>query len=152
MDHYSFNMNRSIKLNIIGYASTNSEIQTNNDPIPLLFKDYTEIKSFFELKNITKVLYFNIKSIHKILYEYDQIIQINDNMPNDLAFTFYLILLIKSEEDLINYEYNINYINNYIKKNNNKENKYLNIINIKIILELIINLRKCNSFEEKKFR
>ena len=96
MDYYSFNANSSIKSNIIGYTSIKSEIQTNNDPIPFLFKDYSEVKSFFELKNLTKFLYFNIKSIHKILYEYDQIIQITDSMLNNLSFNFYLILLIKS--------------------------------------------------------
>ena len=97
MDYYSFSINRTIKINIAYYASINSEIQTNNDPIPYLLKDYFEIKPFLELKNLTKVLYFNMKSIHKILYEYDQIIQINDGIYNDLAFNFYLILLIKKE-------------------------------------------------------
>ena len=73
--------------------------------------DDSEIKNFYGWKSLTKILYFNMKSFHRLLYEYDLIFRIDDNMPNDLSFNYYLILLIKGEAGIINYEFSINYMN-----------------------------------------
>ena len=150
MDHYLFNDNLSIKLNIIFYAFLNSNLIINEDHIPFLLKEYSEIKKFDEMKNFTKFLYFNMKTINKILYESDIIIQIQDYNYNDLSSNFYLILLIKAEEEIINYKYGINYINIFNKLKNNEENKYFNLINSKIIIELINNFKNCDLYDEDK--
>ena len=107
LDHYLFNNKLSIKLNILFLLSINSKIKINNDPIPYLIKDDSEIKSFYGCKNFTKIIYFNMKSIHRLLYQFDLIIRIDDNVPNDLSFNYYLILLIKDEPEIINYEFSI---------------------------------------------
>ena len=150
MDHYLFNDNLSIKLNIISNSFLNSNLIINEDPIPFLLKEYSEIKKFDEMKNFTKFLYFNMKTINKILYESDIIIQIQDYNCNDLSSNFYLILLIKAEEEIINYEYGINYINIFNKLKNNEEFKYFNLINSKIIIELINNFKNCDLYDEDK--
>ena len=103
-----------------------------------------------ELKNLTKFLFFQVKKINNILYQYDKIIKIKDSMTNDISSNFYLILLIKAESELINYEYSANYINIFNKKNNNNENNYyFKLIKSKIIIELIYNFRNCDSFSEE---
>ena len=148
MDRYKYNNNLSNKLNLVLFTSINSNIKIKNDPIPYLLTNYSEIEAFFELKNETKILYFNMKSIHPILYEYDKVIKIKESEDNQSS-NFYLLLLIKSESDLINYEYSIKYINIFNKnfKNNNQNNYYI-IIKSKIIIELINNFKNGNSFEE----
>ena len=150
MSHYLYNDNLSIKLKIVSYTSINTNIKINNDPIPFLLNEYTEIKKFYEMQNLTKILYFNIQTIHKILYEYDTIIQIQDSMCNSLSFNFYLILLIEDESEIINYEYLINYIFKFNKLKYIEGNKYFNIIYSKIIIELINNYKNCELYDENK--
>ena len=55
-DHYLFNNNLSTKLNLICFASLNNKIKINNDPIPYLFKDFSDVESLFVLNNFTKIL------------------------------------------------------------------------------------------------
>ena len=150
MDKYFFNDNLSIKLNIVCNASINNNFKIDNDPIPSLIKDLSEIRIFDEMKNLTKILYFNYKKIHQILYQFDEIIQIQDSSINDLSFNFYLILLIRTEAEIINYQCSINYINIFNKLKNNEENIYYNIINSKIIIELLNNLKNSDLFNEDK--
>ena len=63
-----------------------------------------------------------MKMIHKLLYEFDMILRIDQNMMNDLSFNYYLILLIEDEVEIINYEFSIMYIKivNDLKKNYRK--------------------------------
>ena len=150
MDHYLFNDGLSTKLGILFYSSVNSKIKINNDPIPFLLKYDCEIKSFYRWKYFTKIIYFNMKIIHKLLYEFDMILRIDQNMMDDLSFNYYLILLIKDEAEIINYEFSIMYIKivNDLKKI--IENKYFNLINSKIVIELLINFKNSNLFNENK--
>ena len=103
LDHYLFNDKLSIKLNILLFSSINSKIKINNDPIPSLLNDDSEIKNFYGWKYLTKILYFNMKSFHRLLYQFDLIFRIDENMQNDLSFNYYLILLIKDEAEIINF-------------------------------------------------
>ena len=107
MDHYLFNDKLSTKLSLLFYSSINSKIKINNDPIPFLLKYDSEIKKFYGCKYLTKIIYFNMKIFHKLLYEFDMILRIDENMMNDLSFNYYLILLIKDEAEIINYEFSI---------------------------------------------
>ena len=90
MDRYTYNNNLSNKLNLVLFTSINSNIKIKNDPIPYLLTNYSEIEAFFELKNETKILYFNMKSIHPILYEYDKVIKIKESEDNQSS-NFYLL-------------------------------------------------------------
>ena len=149
-EHFKYNANLSNKLNIILFSLVNSNIYIKNDPISDLINNYSEIELILELKNLTKFLFFQVKKINNILYQYDKIIKIKDSMTNDISSNFYLILLIKAESELINYEYSANYINIFNKNNNNNENNYyFKLIKSKIIIELINNFRNCDSFSEE---
>ena len=48
MDHYLYNDNLSVKLNIVYHSSLNSKIKINNDPTTNLLTEYSEIQKFFE--------------------------------------------------------------------------------------------------------
>ena len=146
MDHCLNNKDLCLKLLIIYYTSLNNKLKVNNDPIPLLINKFTDVQTFLDEKKLTKILYFNLDTVHKVLYDYDQIITISDAMENDLCFNYYLFLLIKAGEEIINYEFSKKYINLFKLKI--KENKYYNIITYKIIIEFINNFRNCNSYDE----
>ena len=148
MDHCLNNKDLCLKLLIIYYTSLNNKLKVNNDPIPLLINKFADVQSFLEEKNLTKILYFNLDTVHKVLYDYDQIITISDAMENDLCFNYYLFLLIKAGEEIINYEFSKKYINLFKLKI--KDNKYYNIIAYKIIIEFINNFRNCNLYDEDK--
>ena len=152
MDHYLYNDNLSVKLNIVYHSSLNSKIKINNDPTANLLTEYSEIQKFFESNNLTKVLYFNMRTTHQILYDNDAIIQINNAMYNDLAYNFYLDLLIKSDEDIINYEIPLNYIINFNKLKNNSKNSYFNLINAKISIDFLNNFKNCDLYDEDRDR
>ena len=77
---------------------------------------------------------FNMRSIHMLLYQFDLIIRIDINATNDLLFNYYLILLIKDEPKIINYDFSINYTKISNKLKNNEENKCFNIFNSKITI------------------
>ena len=140
MDNFIYNNELSKKLNLVSFASLINKIKSNNDPIPFLLKEFSEIESLFNMQNLTKILYFNKKSIHKILYDFDQIIPIKDNMNQNLTFNYYLSLLIVADPEIINYDFSKNYINlfNKIKKSGNQ---FFNLINSKIIIDLINNFK-----------
>ena len=150
MEHFNFKNNLSFKLNLVYFASLNNYIKINNDPIPYLLKDFSEIEPFLEMNNLTKFLYFNIKKIHQILYDCDKIIRIIDKMSSNLSFNYYLSLLIVADSEIINYEFSANYIILFNKIKQSEENKYLNFINSKIIIEFINNLKNLEIYEENE--
>ena len=150
MDHFNYKNNLSSKLNIVYFTSLNNYIKIDNDPIPYLLKDFSEIEPFFEMNNLTKILYFNIKKIHKILYDCDQIIHIIDRMGSNLSFNYYLSLLIAADSEIINYEFSTNYINLFNKIKQSEGNKYFNLINSKLIIEFINNLKNSIIYEENE--
>ena len=141
MDFYLYNKNLATKLTIIYFTSLNNIVKINNDPIPFLISKFSDIEAFYEDKKFTKIIYFVFDTVHNLLYDLDKIIQINEAMCNDLCFNYYLILLIRAGEDIINYEFVFNYINLFYNKIKNKENIYYNIISYKIIIELINNYK-----------
>ena len=118
------------------------ELTNNKDPILQLINNYEDILDIMQQDQkgkITKFFYFNKKTVHKILYEKNEVIHLNYNSKNkNLEFYFYLTLLIRENPNILNYEYDEKYImelNKEIKKdiNNNKLNK---IIKAKFIIEL----------------
>ena len=133
----------SLSLNY-SYAILNHplELKNNKDPILQLINNYEDILNIMQQDQkgkITKFFYFNKKTVHKILYEKNEVIHLNYNSKNkNLEFYFYLTLLIRENPNILNYEYDEKYImelNKEIKKdiNNNKLNK---IIKAKFIIEL----------------
>ena len=139
----------SFKLNLDYLVSIISLVKIKDDPISNLLVDYSEIKHVLYLENYVKALFYNKKNIHQILYDNDVIIEIKDSMTNDLKTNFYLVLLIRDNQDIINYKFSINYIKEFNKHKQNEENKYYyNLIKSKIIIELINNYNNCGTENE----
>jgi len=148
MDQMKYNSNLPNKLKLISFASLNSKIKIKNDPIPNLFIELNEIKAISEFKSLTKILYYNIQNVHKILYDSDEIVKIDDTWCKDFAYNFYLNLLITAESEIINYEFSIKYINIFNQLRNIEQNNYFNLIKSKIIIDLINNIKNGDLYDE----
>ena len=138
------------KLKIVYATPLNNEIKIINEPISQLIKCFNDIKQADNDINYTKYLYYYKDKIHKILYQEEIIIKIDDTLAQNFESNFYLILLIEDQPEFINYQFAINYIKLFNEIKKNEKNKYLNIINSKILLSLINNYRNCTSYDEEK--
>ena len=121
--------------------SYQSEIYNTNDPIlKLLYKleDIYQIIYGNKITKISKYIYFNKTFIQKILYEKDEVLNIKYNKyNNNLEFFFYLVLLIRENPDIYNYNFELEYIEQLNKENNTSTEKKINqIIKAKLIIEL----------------
>ena len=124
-----------------------------NEPIINLISNYEEIKKINSSKkeNIYKFFYLNRKTIHKILYENEKIIEINIEMKKSLSFYFYLSLLIKDNINIIDYQYpnELIFEMNELQKNNETE-IYKKIIYSKLILDFIKYYKGAYEYDKKK--
>ena len=100
-------------------------------------------------------LYLNKNHIHKILYEEDIIISLEDenDIFKDLKCSLPLILLILDNSNITDFKYSFDFINN-INESLNKEEIFKKIILSKILIDLIDNYKGLdeyfNDFESKK--
>ena len=105
------------------------------------------IKKFYNKLDFPKIFYFNAEKIHKILYECNEIIELNSNLINEenLSLYYYLVSLIIMDRYTINYKYNFDCIQKIVNQNlvnQNQSNKNINvIIKAKEILDLIENFK-----------
>ena len=121
-----------------------------------LISNYEEIKNILDLKeeNIYKYLYFNKKKIHGIngiLYEEEEVINVDFEIEKTMIFYFYLNLLINDNETIVNYLYSnkfINEITNLQKKI--RDTIYKKIIISKIIIDLIYNYKQSDNYKEEE--
>ena len=138
------------RLNLIYLSLLNNEIKIKNDPISNLIKKYDEIKIINNDNNFLYYLFLHNKKIHKILYSEEKIITINDSFAENFDSTYYLILLINSEQYLINYEYSINYIKKFNENFKNQSEKFFNLIKSKISIDLINNFKNSSLYDEEE--
>ena len=118
----SNNSNDSMKV-FQGYQDLMDTLHEVND------QDYNIFKFIYHYRNI----------IHSILYESDETININNfKLKFDFVELFYLDLLITENEEIINYEYSFDTLNNYIIKMKNFKgiNNFYKIVGNKILLDL----------------
>ena len=163
----------SFNIEILFELKKGNYIISKNKPfVPLLnlSKDIEEIKNSLKsnLQDILNFLYINIDNIEKILYNLDEIIYFDFNdknnnffliinkekieieQKNEMAFLFYLSLLINYNKNIVSFSFSIHLINKINSINNiDKNNIYKNILISKIILELI-NFYKSNQIYEEK--
>ena len=121
----------------------------NNSPESKLLSNYKEIDKILNLKesHTLKYIYFNKDNIHKILYDSQKIININYyNLGNNLEELFYLDLLIMDNTNIINYEYN----SEFISKIDNNPELYKIVIYKRIVIDLIQNYRGTDIYDKKK--
>ena len=113
------------------------------DEIPLISK-YSDIEKIIKLKVENKYEYFynNRIRINRILYEEDKFIVIkNYNEEEMLTNLFFLILLIKAQEEVTNYIYDFKFIENVNNFRKNCTNKLTTLIISMLIIDLIKNYR-----------
>ena len=116
------------------YMKLFSEIIDNDN---LLVKNYTELEEILKSLKESKIkfCYIHRKKIHFILYEADEIFNID--RVDKLSDYFYLILLINEEKDLIDYSFNFDLIKQIFDKNNQEKNELKIAITSRIINKLI---------------
>ena len=144
------------KLNIYLFLEDkNNELYVNNNPISRLLSNFKDIEIIILIiKNklfLLAIFCFSINIIHNILYNYDEIIRIKYNEKNkDLAYNFYLNILINENPEVINYCYKLEYINNINNERNKIKDKFKLIFLAKCIIDLITNFRGTDEYNEDK--
>ena len=141
-------MNQSEIFDIVNEDKKEQNIITN--PFYKLIENYESIKLIIgsKIENIMEYLYLNRKQIHQILYNEDGIIYINHDIITKFEDYYYLYSLIRCEEDLINYTYDITLINNLDKILKKTGAGIKKIILAKILLQLINNYIYFDDAEE----
>ena len=141
-------MNQSEIFDIVNEDKNEQNIITN--PFYKLIENYESIKLIIgsKIENIMEYLYLNRKQIHQILYNEDGIIYINHDIITKFEDYYYLYSLIRCEEDLINYTYDITLINNLDKILKKTGAGIKKIILAKILLQLINNYIYFDDAEE----
>ena len=135
-----------------------TEIYNKNDPILKLLKKIEDINDIINVNKISKIskyIYFNKKYIQYILYENNEVLNIKYNKyNNNIEFFFYLVLLIRENPDIYNYNFELKYIEELNKENSLPTDKKINqIIKAKLIIELseeYILDNDCNDDSEDK--
>ena len=143
LDNIGFKINQSIIENIYPV-----------DPITKLLTNYEEIKEILNMKdkNIIKYLYFNRYNITKILYNNEENIFVDFvGIKKNISFYFYLDLLIRENQNIVEYTYSIDFIKEIhnLQKNNN-DKIYQKIILSKLIIELIKNYKGFEIYDGKE--
>jgi len=147
-----FNKSLSKKLNLAYYTILKNDIINTDinqlNPFTKIIFNFKEIENLLEIKDqkIIKIFYFNRNRVHDILFEDEEIININYiEEKKTLSFYFYLDFLIK-DNPLLNYTYSFNIIKqiNDLQKNNNSC-VFEQIIISKIIIDLINDYKQNNN-------
>ena len=127
------------------------QFYTTKDPLTKIFFRFNDIEAFLKNEdelNVIKYLFSSRETVHKILYNENEIIDLKFNNNKELSVYFYLNLLIKENPDIINYSYSID----YIKEANNEKKiilyDYKNILIAKCINDLISNYKETEEYNE----
>ena len=122
-----------------------------NDPIFYLLSNFEEITSLKGKKEYIKFLYCNRNNIESILYNEEKIIEIESvNTIKTISDYFYLSLIIKNKNNLVNYSYSINFIKEINEQRKIVKEVFQKVIISKIILELIENYKETDNYKEKE--
>ena len=114
-----------------------------------------KIKRKFKLDNIKtiKAIFKHKKYFHNLLYDKEIIIDIKFNEKNlNLCFLFYLYLLIKDMEHMINYHYDWEEIRKVNKLISIFDDKITKIVLAKIVNYLIDNYKGLDNNTEKMYK
>ena len=108
----------------------------NSIKIPLISKFSELIDILNSIERKTKFLYMDNVTIYEIMYQEEEVIPI-ESKEYDYSFIYYLSLLIKENKEMINFNFDIDFIKEIENKNNNQENELRKLLLSKIILDLI---------------
>lgn len=116
-----------------------------------LMKKYSDIEIIQNIKTSKtfNFIYHYRKNIHKILYDEENFIKMKGNKSEENLYKlFYLILLIKDNSDVVNYIYDLKYIenvNNFRKKNKNVITSFILSM---VIIQLISNFKETDNYDK----
>ena len=138
------------KLELYHFLCLNEPIIINNDQIISLIDNIEEVEEIYKKYpyESKQLFYLSRKKIHSLFYDNDYVFEFNKNDLKivfqdkiNLTELFFFQLLISDESEIINYTYDIDYIqeinNNLFKEQN--ENSLQNFVGAKIIVDLINN-------------
>ena len=110
--------------------------------IKKLFINFDKLREIYNKNELIIFKIWNVFDIYEILYDTEEIINIDKNIT-DLSSNFYLTLLIQKANNVINYQYNLEYLQNILHQINSNINlNFLNFILSKILYHLIDNYRE----------
>ena len=144
----------SFKLKLCYNSSLKNSIE-NKDVSFRLIKKYQEIVDILKYysSKYLNFLYFNKKNIHKILYDYDEILSVDLNEKDNIfSNSFYLCLLIMDNPIIMNYKYSINCIYEILNLQSIINEKLKKLIISKIVNELINYYIDLDKIDENKNR
>ena len=138
------------KLNLWLFLAKQLPLELDNNPSTRLITNYKELLSLLNdnNENIMKFIYFNKRNIHKILYIFEEKINVRNKEKILFSELFYLISLIRDDLELINYSYSINFIYETNMLQRNISNNLLKkIVMSKIVIQLVKNYRESDEFK-----
>ena len=141
----SINLSPKLKLSLSTISLNSSLILSNlnEEKIENLISVFSdrEKQEIIQLKN-PNILFFyllNYEKFHQILYENDNIVQISsEDLKNKISNYFYLVLLIEKDQEIVNYQYEINVIIDLFNLLNTKSKGEFNDLIIAIIISKLI--------------
>ena len=153
-DKFLFLKNISLKVLLSSMPIQYNFYEIPNDPIFKLLSNSNEIEPILDFDNFKKIkcIYFGRNIIHQILYEEEKEIPIKyeENNKNNIAFFFYLSLLIIDNMEIVNYSYSFDYLKKINEDKNNIDDKYKLTLMAKITIELINNYRGTEDYGLEK--
>ena len=117
------------------------------------YEELMKIISDIKIDNIFKFIFSFKSTIHNILYEEEETINIqNFILKKELSEYYYLVLLIEDNEEIFNYAYNFDFIkevhNLFEIINSKKGNSFQKIVISKILSEIINNFCGLDDYNE----
>ena len=124
---------------------TNYFTPVGNNKFPLT--TYTDIEKLMKL-NFPKLIIFIYKNkyeIHKILYDEDKVLKLPSTFAEKgIQNLFYIVLLIKSDSEMINYNYEIDFIQKVNNIKNSSKSPLTIFLFSLILMQLIDNYKASN--------
>ena len=157
MENANSSISHKLKLSLSTKSLESSLILSNLNEDNIL-QDLITIFSKQEKEDIIKlnhpnILFFyllNHDEFHQILFNDEKNVEItSEHLKNKISNYFYLVLLIDKEQEIVNYEYEINIITDlFVSLNKKSKGEFYDLIIVIIILKLINNYRSSNIYSE----
>ena len=155
MNFKTKNSNKWLLTNITLFSFLIDKLPIDEENLDIkIIRNFSDVKKILKLEKIDKFkyIYFDKKTIHQILYEFDNFISINEEYISsfkEFENLFYVDLLILSEPYIMNYEFSKQFVLKIDKLINNiYKNKLSLTILCKIKIDFINNYKLSDVFNE----
>ena len=132
------------------YKKLNDEQPYENSIKTSLINTYSELREILNtIEKKTKFFYLDNEEVYEIMYQEEQVIPI-ETKEYDYSFVYYLSLLIKENKEMVNFNFEIDFIKEIDNENNNQENELQKLLLSRIILDLVYSYEGMKKNEELK--